>query len=58
MLKVYGSFYSESKESFNEVKRALENDGFQIAYSYETNGVILKEVASLNENEDNDNAES
>ena len=52
MLKVYGNAYADNKENFDEIVKALENAGFEIAYNYENSGIIMKEVASLNENEE------
>lgn len=51
MLKNYGSFYVNFKEDYNAVKKALENDGFIIAYNNETSGTILKDDPALNEDE-------
>lgn len=53
MLKNFGSVYSNVKESFDEIEKALNDNGFEIAHDTETSGVIVKEVASLNgEDED------
>ena len=53
MLKVFGHIYSNSKEDFNAIKASLENDGFEIAYEGDNSGSIIKDVASLNgEDED------
>ena len=53
MLKVFGHIYSNSSEDFNQIMAALEDDGFEIAYEGDNNGSIIKEVNSLNgEDED------
>lgn len=53
MLKVYGNAYSDNKENFKEIVDALEREGFEIAYSYENSGIIMKEVQSLNDESEN-----
>jgi len=53
MLKVFGNAYSDNKDNFSEIVKALENAGFEIAYQYDNSGIIMKEVTSLNEDEDN-----
>lgn len=55
MLKVYGNAYSDNKENFKEIAKALENGGFELAYQYENSAVILKEVSSLNPEEEVEN---
>lgn len=45
MLKVMGHVYSDKKENFNEMKQALESAGFELAYDYENNATVIKEVA-------------
>lgn len=53
MLKDFGSIFSNVKENFDEIEKALNDNGFKIAHDTETSGVIVKEVASLNgEDED------
>lgn len=52
MLKNYGQIYSGSKDDFIVMAAALEKEGFEIAYTTETNGTVIKEVASLAESED------
>jgi len=53
MLKVFGTAYSDNADNFKEIVKALEAGGFEVAYSYENTGTIIKEVASLNgDNED------
>lgn len=53
MLKVFGHVYSGNENDFNAIKEALANEGYQIAYEGDNNGDIIKEVASLNgEDED------
>jgi hypothetical protein len=53
MLKNFGSIFSNVKENFDEIEKALNDNGFEIAHDTETSGVIVKEVASLNgEDED------
>lgn len=49
MLKVFGNYYSDNKENFNEVKKVLEEGGFQIAYNSPYNATIIKEVADESE---------
>ena len=49
MLKVYGGVYANTKEEFEVLKQAIENDGFTVAYNSETSGTIIKEVQSLEE---------
>ena len=56
MLKVFGHIYANDKNDFELLTNALENDGYQIAYEGETSGSIIKEVQSLNG--DDENAES
>lgn len=51
MLKIYGQIYSNSKEDFDVLTNALRDNGFDIAYQSETNGTVVKEVASLAESE-------
>lgn len=53
MLKVFGHVYSGNENDFKAIKEALENEGYQIAYEGDNNGDIIKEVTSLNgEDED------
>jgi hypothetical protein len=53
MLKDFGNIFANSKENFAEIERALNDNGFEIAHDTETSGVIVKEVATLNgEDED------
>lgn len=53
MLKVFGHIYANTKEDFEQVANALEREGYQIAYEGEMNGSVIKEVNSLNgEDED------
>lgn len=49
MLKVFGGVYANTKEDFEVLKRAIEDNGFEIAYSSETSGTIIKDVQSLEE---------
>lgn len=49
MLKVFGSFYANTKEEFEAIKEVIEDGGFTVAYNNETSGTILKEVQSLEE---------
>ena len=51
MLKIYGQIYSNSKEDFDVLTNELRDNGFDIAYQSETNGTVVKEVASLAESE-------
>ena len=44
MFEVYGHFYSEDIEKFNEVVATLEANGYSIAYDHPTNATIIKEV--------------
>ena len=53
MLKVFGHIYSNAKEDFEQLSLALEREGFKVAYEGEMNGSVIKEVNSLNgEDED------
>lgn len=53
MLKNFGNVYGTTKENLDEIERALNDNGFEIAHDTETSGVIVKEVATLNgEDED------
>lgn len=49
MLVVYGNIYSDNEEHFNEIKTALEDKGFQIAYNSSYNATIIKEVVDEHE---------
>lgn len=51
MLKVYGGIYSNTKDDFDVMAKALSNEGFQIAYQNETSGTVIKEVQTLDESE-------
>ena len=51
MLKVMGTIYSENKDGFKEVAKALTDAGFQLAYKYENNAEIIKEVVDEPTNE-------
>lgn len=53
MLKVFGNVYSDNKDNFDVIVRALEREGFEIAYNTENSGVVEKEVSNLNEDEEN-----
>ena len=55
MLKVYGNVYSDRKEQFDEIVRVLENGGFEIAYNYDNNGIVMKEVETLHPEEETEN---
>lgn len=53
MLKVFGHIYSSNTEDYETIKRALEREGFAVAWEGETNGAVIEDVASLNgEDED------
>ena len=52
MLKVFGSFYANTKEDFEAIKKAVEDGGFTVAYNNETSGTVLKDVQSLEDNTD------
>jgi len=54
MLKVFGHIYANTKEDFEQVANALEREGYQIAYEGEMNGSVIKDVASLNGDEENE----
>lgn len=54
MLKVYGTAYSDKKENFDEIVKVLEAGGFEVAYNFENSGTIIKEVRTLNEDDDNE----
>lgn len=49
MLKNYGNFYGNDKTDYEEIKKALENGGFTVAWNNETSGTILKDDPTLNE---------
>ena len=44
MLKVMGHVYSDKKENFKELEHALTEAGFELAYDYENNATVIKEV--------------
>lgn len=53
MLKVFGHIYATTKEDFTALTNALADDGFEIAYEGDNSGTIIKDVATLNgEDED------
>lgn len=53
MLKVFGHVYANNTEDYETIKTALEREGFTVAWEGEVNGAVIKEVASLNgEDED------
>ena len=53
MLKVFGHIYSNSNEDFNAMASALADNGFEIAYENENSGTVIKDVVSINgEDED------
>lgn len=52
MLKVFGHIYSNSNEDFNAMASALADNGFEIAYENENSGTVIKDVVSLEDNED------
>lgn len=53
MLKVFGHIYANTKEDFADVANSLVREGYMIAYEAETSGSVIKEVESLNgEDED------
>ena len=54
MLKVFGHVYANDKEDFETIKTALEREGFTVAYENEMNGSVIKEVNSLNGEEEED----
>lgn len=47
MLKMVGQAYSSEKSDFDTIVKALEREGFAIAYQTENSGAILKEVSNL-----------
>lgn len=49
MLIVFGNFYSDDNEHFNDIKNVLENNGYQIAYNSSYNATIIKEVVDEHE---------
>ena len=49
MLKVFGGIYGNTKEDFEALRTAIEDNGFEVAYSSDTSGTIIKEVQSLEE---------
>lgn len=51
MLKIMANIYGNDKESFDEIGRTLENEGYSIAYQNELSGIVVKEVDNL-ESED------
>ena len=52
MLKVFGGIYANTKEDYEVLKNAIEDNGFEVAYNSETSGTIIKEVQSLEDNAD------
>lgn len=53
MLKVFGHIYSNNSEDFELMANALKDNGFEIAYEADNNGTVIKNVSSLNgEDED------
>lgn len=52
MLKVFGHIYSSTREDFDEIKASLENDGFEIAYEGDNSGTVIKDVVSLDGEEE------
>ena len=55
MLKVFGGIYGNNKQDFDLITEALTSKGFEIAYQNETSGTVIKEVNTL---DDNENTES
>ena len=53
MLKMLATVYANEKADFDEVIDSLENDGYVIAYQTETSGIVMKEVNSLESNNQN-----
>ena len=51
MLKVLGSVYGNTKEEFDEILKPLTDKGYIPGYNSDTSAMILKEVNSLTENE-------
>ena len=49
MLKVFGHIYSDNKEKFDEVADVLINAGFELAFDFENNATIIKEVEDESE---------
>lgn len=52
MLKVYGGMYANNKDDFDALANTLTNAGFEIAYQSEMSATIIKEVDTLDVNED------
>lgn len=53
MLKCYGTLYANNKEELNEILAVLEHEGFQLAYTNNAGGNIVKEVPDQEENNQN-----
>ena len=49
MLKVFGHIYSDNKEKFNEVAEVLIHAGYDLAFDFENNATIIKEVEDESE---------
>lgn len=52
MLKVIGHIYSDNADNFKELTNVLENAGYEIAYDYQTNATIIKEVNDESEDQE------
>lgn len=51
MLKVVGNIYGSDVTTFEELKEVLEREGYEVAYQTDMSGVVVKEVESLAESE-------
>lgn len=52
MLKVFGHIYSSNNEDFEAMTSALEDNGFEIAYEGDNSGTVIKDVVSLDGEEE------
>ena len=51
MLKVLGTLYGNTKEDFDTLLKPLTDLGFVPGYNTETSAMIMKDVVSLTEDE-------
>ncbi len=51
-LNKIGEVYANSKDDRNKIKKALEAEGFTIAYSMDTSLIIMEQIPALDENEE------